>query len=152
MRSFNIVGHGEKLPSVFHSGSELACRAGTTTNFNTGSCLDAGTEANYHGSFPYTACPAGPFIGLTANVTSYPANGWELYEMHGNVDEWCNDWYGDYSGDETDPEGVGSGSNRVVRGGYWETRARYCRSAFRLGNAPPSTAYHFGFRPVKSAD
>ena len=151
MRSFNIVGHGEKLPSVFHSGSELACRAGTTTNFNTGSCLDAGTEANYHGSFPYTACPAGPFIGLTANVTSYPANGWELYEMHGNVNEWCNDWYGDYGGDETDPEGAVSGSNRVVRGGFWETQAITCRSAYRLDYAP-STAYYFGFRPVKSAD
>jgi formylglycine-generating enzyme required for sulfatase activity len=139
---------GYRLPT--EAEWEFACRAGTTTHFNTGDCLDAGTEANYVGSYPYTDCPSGPYLGRTADVGSYPANQWGLFDMHGNVYEWCNDWDGTYGGDETDPEGAVSGVSRVLRGGGWNKYAIYCRSANRSSNYPYNTGSSRGFRPVRS--
>jgi formylglycine-generating enzyme required for sulfatase activity len=140
---------GYRLPT--EAEWEYACRAGTQTPFNTGSCLDAGTEANYYGNYPYTGCPTGPYVGWTVPVGNYPANAFGLYDMHGNLFEWCNDWYGTYGGTVTDPVGLGAGSYRVVRGGYWDIVARGCRSAAR-GSDYPSSAYgSMGFRPVRSA-
>lgn len=110
---------------------EYSCRAGTQTPFNTGNCLDAGTEANYRGNHPYTGCPFGPHVGWTVPVGSYPTNGFGLNDMHGNVYEWCNDWYGSYSGDETNPVGPSTGTYHVLRGGSWSSPAAYCRSALR---------------------
>ena len=130
---------------------EYACRAGTQTPFHTGECLDAGTEANYNGNYPYQGCPSGPYEGWTVEVGSYPANAFGLYDMHGNLYEWCNDWYGTYGGDETDPTGPEAGSYRVVRGGRWYSVARYCRSAGRYGYDPDGSFYAFGFRLARSA-
>ncbi len=138
---------GYRLPT--EAEWEFACRAGTTTHFNTGDCLDAGTEANYNGSYPYTGCPSGPYLGQTADVGSYPANQWGLFDIHGNVYEWCNDRYGTYSGDETDPEGAVSGNN-LHRDGGWYGYALHCRSADRHENEPYTTFYTIGFRPVRS--
>jgi formylglycine-generating enzyme required for sulfatase activity len=141
---------GYRLPT--EAEWEYACRAGTQTPFSTGSCLDAGTEANYAGYLPYTGCPTGPFVGWTVPVGSYPANAFGLYDMHGNEWEWCNDWYGDYDGTVTDPVGPGAGSGRVVRGGVYSAYAHYCRSAYRNSfDAPYVTWYYIGFRPVRSA-
>jgi formylglycine-generating enzyme required for sulfatase activity len=140
---------GYRLPT--EAEWEYACRAGTQTPFNTGSCLDAGTEANYYGPEPYTGCPTGPSAGWTVPVGNYPANAFDLYDMHGNLGEWCNDWYGTYGGTVTDPVGPGAGSCRVIRGGYWYYYAQYCRSAFRSSDfAPDSADYAVGFRPVRS--
>ncbi len=139
---------GYRLPT--EAEWEFACRSGTMTHFNTGDCLDAGTEANYNGNYPYSVCPSGPYLGRPADVGSYPANQWGLLDIHGNVYEWCNDWYGTYSGDVTDPEGAGSGSSRVLRGGSWDAYANYCRSANRICYGPYSTHYNYGFRPVRS--
>jgi formylglycine-generating enzyme required for sulfatase activity len=139
---------GYRLPT--EAEWEYACRGGTQTPFNTGSCLDAGTEANYYGSNPYTGCPAGPYVDWTVPVGSYPANAFGLYDMHGNLWEWCNDWYGTYGGTVSDPVGAGVGSYRVVRGGFWNDYAQYCRSAFRSNNLPYNSYYSLGFRPVRS--
>ncbi len=139
---------GYRLPT--EAEWEFACRAGTTTHFNTGDCLDAGTEANYRGSRPYTGCPSGPYLGRTSDVGSFPPNLWGLFDMHGNVWEWGNDWYGTYSGDETDPEGAVSGGDRVLRGGSRDVNAYSCRSANRAYYYPSSTSYLVGFRPVRS--
>jgi formylglycine-generating enzyme required for sulfatase activity len=140
---------GYRLPT--EAEWEYACRAGTQTPFNTGSCLDAGTEANYDGNYPYTECPTGPYVGWTVPVGNYPANAFGLYDMHGNEREYCNDWYGAYEGTVTDPVGPGAGSDRVCRGGDWLYYGRHCRSAGRGGSAPGSVGIPLGFRPVRSA-
>jgi formylglycine-generating enzyme required for sulfatase activity len=144
---------GYRLPT--EAEWEYACRAGTQTPFNTGSCLDAGTEANYNGGYPYTGwCPTGPYVGWTVPVGNYPygANAFGLYDMHGNQWEWCNDWYGLYGGTVTDPVGPGAGSGRVFRGGSWDDDARSCRSADRSGIDPSYALINLGFRFARSSD
>ena len=80
-------------------------------------------------------------------VGSFPANKWGLYDMHGNVWEWCADWYGEYpSGSVTDPAGPLSGSYRVLRGGSWSNNAGICRSAYRGSRAPSYRNFNRGFR------
>ena len=75
------------------------------------------------------------------------ANAWGFYDMHGNVSDWCLDWYGDYSsGVVTDPQGPQSGSDRVLRGGSWVHIAQYCRSADRDSFGPDYRYYNIGFR------
>ena len=146
------AAQGYRLPT--EAEWEYACRAGTDTAFNNGTdCLSADTEANYAGDRPLSGCPSGIDRGETIEVASLPAgeNDFGLYDMHGNVWEWCNDWYGSYGGDETDPVGESSVPFRVVRGGGWYYDALYCRSAGRYWVNPGGTNVGFGFRPVRSA-
>jgi len=125
---------------------EYACRAGTTTPFNTGNCLSA-NEANYDGNYPYMGCSRGQYRKKTVSVASFSPNTWGLYDMHGNVWEWCSDWYGDYpSNAVTDPDGPYSGTGRVLRGGGWVSYARPCRSANRGLRTPDYRLYYYGFR------
>jgi formylglycine-generating enzyme required for sulfatase activity len=139
---------GYRLPT--EAEWEYACRAGTQTPFNTGNCLTAGTEANYLGYYPYTGCTSGLYLRWTVPVKSYPVNGYGLYDMHGNLLEWCNDCYGEYSGDVTDPVGPDAGNERLVRGGAWHAPAQYCRSAFRLIVGPTGSDVSVGFRLARS--
>ncbi|MBD3337230.1 MAG: SUMF1/EgtB/PvdO family nonheme iron enzyme [Candidatus Eisenbacteria bacterium] len=145
---YNAAGY--RLPT--EAEWEYACGAGTATPFHTGTCLDAGTEANYDGNYPYPGCPSGPYVGWTVPVGSYPSNGFGLYDMHGNVWDWCNDRYGVYGGDETDPVGPAAGSRRVRRGGRWGNYAQDCRSAYRYHYYPDYSSYSRGFRLARSAD
>lgn len=141
---------GYRLPT--EAEWELACRAGTTTRFSTGDCLNAATEANFDGNEPYPGCEAGPYLGQAAIVGSYQANDWQLYDLHGNVWEWCDDWYGDYGGNATDPVGSTTGSRRILRGGIWRSGADECRSAYRINREPSEPNDRFGFRPVRTID
>lgn len=140
---------GYRLPT--EAEWELSCRAGTTTNYYTGDCLDSETEANYNGEYPYEACPAGPLLGRTDNVGSYPPNPWGLYDMHGNIFEWCQDFYDPYPGTVTDPIGPLTGTNRVIRGGAFSFEAVYCRSGARSNYAPNYLSAGTGFRVARSA-
>jgi len=80
-------------------------------------------------------------------VGCYLPNAWGLYDMHGNIFEWCLDWYDDYPSDaETDPQGPSSGSYRVLRGGCWDFNAYHCRSANRSYNNPSGNVSYVGFR------
>ncbi len=139
---------GGRLPT--ESEWEYAARGGTTTAFNTGDCL-TNSQANYDWDYPQTGCTNSNTVepATTQTVGLYPANAYGLYDMHGNVYEWCSDWYGTYpTGTSTNPTGPATGSNRVLRGGTWFSEDRYCRSAHRNNYAPTITSYINGFRLV----
>jgi formylglycine-generating enzyme required for sulfatase activity len=122
---------------------EYACRAGTTTPFHFGSQL-SGQEANFNGNYPYGITTTGPYLERTATVGSYAANGYGLFDMHGNAWEWCSDWHSDYiTSAQVDPLGAATGS---FRGGGWYGIARSCRSATRGKNTPAYRDYYHGFR------
>jgi len=135
---------------------EYCCRANTTTAFNFGSALN-GTKANVNGGYPFGTSP-GNNLGRTTNVGSYPKNAFGLYDMHGNVWEWCydelvSDVYSKRSGVTVDPgvkeDGSLSGREpRVLRGGSWDFygRAAYARSAYRNYMAPAYRKGFYGFR------
>lgn len=129
---------------------EYAARAGTTTPFNTGNCLST-AQANYNGDYPYSGCNKGLYREKTMPVGSFVPNEWGLHDMHGNVWEWCSDWYGDYfTSSQTNPNGPATGTVRVFRGGGWINYAYYCRSAYRFYGTPDFRYYNVGFRLVSS--
>ena len=125
---------------------ENACRAGTTGAFNFEGELSL-DKVNYRGTWDdYDKWGQGA-LQKTVAVKSYPPNQWGLYEMHGNVWEWCQDWYGSYSAESViDPQGSASGSLRVLRGGSWFLYGRFCRSAYRDHSGPGNRSNLCGFR------
>lgn len=139
---------GGRLPT--EAEWEYACRAGATTPFNTGACL-SDAQANYYWANPYNTCTNTDtiFPSTTQAVGSYSPNAFGLYDMHGNVWEWCNDWYGTYPVTaQTNPTGAFSGSDRVTRGACWNSPALMCRSAHRGGSYPDYSDAYSGFRIV----
>ena len=130
---------------------EYSARAGTTTPFSFGHTISADTQANYNGNYPYGNSRKGKSRGSTTPVSSFPANAWGLYDMHGNVYEWVQD---EYAGDayskraRVDPINEGSGSFRVHRGGSWVSSAGNVRSAVRGRRMPGTQRYYIGFRVV----
>ncbi|MGE5341989.1 MAG: formylglycine-generating enzyme family protein [Candidatus Omnitrophota bacterium] len=125
---------------------EYACRAGTTTPFSFGKTITP-EQVNYNGKFPYAVGKEGKYREETVDVKSLPCNNWGLYEMHGNVWEWCSDWFGDYPTELIlDPKGPDLGDSRVLRGGGWLNDARYVRSAMRGSFDPGFRDGLIGFR------
>ncbi len=127
---------------------EHACRAGTQTPFYTGETIST-SHANYDGSKVYKNGVKGLELKQTVDVGMYPPNPFGLYDMHGNVWEWCKDWYdGSFYKESpgTDPTGPPSGSNRIIRGGCWKSHPTKCRSAERDYHNPSKSEELIGFR------
>jgi formylglycine-generating enzyme len=130
---------------------EYSCRAGTTTPFYFGETIST-DQANYNGNYPYGNGKQGKFREKTTPVGSFPANAFGLYDMHGNVWQWCQDRYGEYpQKDVIDPQGPDAGQSRVLRGASWFDNAKNLRSAARATTDKPTHRYNFnGFRVVRT--
>jgi uncharacterized protein (TIGR02996 family) len=118
---------------------EYACRAGTTTAYYCGATLSA-QQANCDGERP-------------GDVGSYAPNAWGLYDLHGQVWEWCHDWFDDggesyYSSPARDPQGPAEGERRILRGGAWADEGSWCRAAYRNADEPDRASYEYGCRVV----
>jgi formylglycine-generating enzyme required for sulfatase activity/pimeloyl-ACP methyl ester carboxylesterase len=122
---------------------EYACRAGTNTTFHVGNSLSSG-QANCNGENPYGDAAKGPNLQRTTKVGSYEANAWGLYDMHGNVLQWCKDWY-DKNYQNRDKIDT---LERVARGGFWLSNAKGCRAARRHPVESTARASGLGFRVV----
>jgi formylglycine-generating enzyme required for sulfatase activity len=152
IRKLNQTEGTDKYRLPTEAEWEYAARAGTTTPFYTGKCLST-DQANYNGNYPLTGCPKGQFREKTVRVGGFAPNAWGLYDMYGNVWEWCQDWFDDYtwrSRLSADPSGPSSGTNRVMRGGCWSDGAKYNRSAHRLSFIPTGMTRYIGFRLVRT--
>ena len=116
------AGYLYRLPT--EAQWEFACRAGTTTATSYGDSLSS-TQANISGNNPYNGGAVGPNNGKTLDVGSFAANPWGFHDMHGNVWEWCADWYGNYPQNQViDPEGVVDGKLRLMRGASWSNSGK----------------------------
>ncbi|WP_293151101.1 MULTISPECIES: bifunctional serine/threonine-protein kinase/formylglycine-generating enzyme family protein [unclassified Microcoleus] len=151
-RLSQLTGRNYKLPS--EAQWEYACRAGTTTPFYFGDTITPDL-VNYNGNSPYARAPKGIYRQKTTAVGSFPPNSFGLYDMHGNVWEWCQDiWHDNYDGAPTDGsawESGGQGKKRLLRGGFWSGISGECRSAFRGVYTPDFHGNFDGFRVACAA-
>jgi sulfatase modifying factor 1 len=157
VEKLNRRGEGRyRLPT--EAEWEYACRAGSQAAYTWGKTIDctqamfANNSSDSRDCLDYVREKDFPLDG-PAPVMSYSPNGWGIFDMHGNVWEWCLDWYGAYPSDRvTDPKGTPSGSQKVRRGGSWFKGASLCRSANRNFGHPASRYATLGFRVVREAE
>jgi formylglycine-generating enzyme required for sulfatase activity len=143
-----LTAGGWRLPT--EAEWEYAARGGTTTPFAFGATITP-EVVNYDGNYPYGQAAKGIYRQYPVAVGSLGlANGFGLYDLHGNVWEWCSDWYGAYpTGEVSNPRGASTGSSRVYRGGSWGGSADDCRAANRILSSPVSRNRDLGFRLVR---
>ncbi|MFN8348792.1 MAG: formylglycine-generating enzyme family protein [Spirosomataceae bacterium] len=145
----NLSANGYRLPT--EAEWEYAAGGGSSnrTRFGNGKDIANPTEINFDGQATASYSIVGEYRAKTIKTGSFAPNALGLYDMSGNVWEWCSDWYGAYSsGSQTNPTGAATGSNRVFRGGNWAEYPTYCRVANRGNNTPLIYYYNVGFRVV----
>ena len=159
--SWDRSANGYRLPT--EAEWEYACRAGTETPFNTEHSLSA-EEANFYGHYPYEIeenyfdnevleARPGEYRQTTVKVGSFAPNSWGLYDCHGNVNEWCWDYYGEYgAAAAADPTGPEAGTRHIYRGGGWNDFAKNMRSAYRAAGQADLKSSNIGVRLVRNAD
>jgi len=126
---------------------EYVCRAGTQSVFAYGDTLTS-DQANFYGKLPYGVETEGVYREKTTPVKTFKPNAWGLYDMHGNLYEWCLDWYTEELEGGENPVGPAEGEGRIIRGGTWNRKATSCRSAYRYSSNPTARGYNIGFRVV----
>jgi formylglycine-generating enzyme required for sulfatase activity len=150
---WNREANGYRLPT--EAEWEYACRAGTTSPFNTGRTIND-EQANFYNHYGYnndsSGRRVGGYRGRTTPINNYRANSWGLFDMHGNVADWCWDWYGAYNtAAQTNPTGPAIGTLRVNRGGGWNDFPKHIRSAYRAATPPVNSSFNLGFRLARNA-
>jgi sulfatase modifying factor 1 len=140
IRKLNRLEKTNKYRLPTEAEWEYACKAGTTSVFYTGDCISS-KQANYNGKYPLGDCPEGEYMYNPIAVGSFAPNPWGLYDMHGNVWEWCQDWNRTYA--DSSPK---SSEYRARRGGSWSDKAQYLRSSSRLRVYPKYSYKYSGFR------
>jgi formylglycine-generating enzyme required for sulfatase activity len=146
------TGRTVRLPT--EAEWEYGCRAGTKSPFGTGETIST-AQANFDGNYTYGNGAKGEYRQKTTAAGSFKANAFGLYDMHGNVWQWCADWYEEnYYGNspKVDPAGPADGRVRALRGGCWNSRPWHCRAALRSGGSPGSKDAYGGFRVAVSVD
>jgi len=155
IRARERTGRAIRLPT--EAEWEYACRAGTTTEYHFGDRITS-LLANYDARDSWNGSQTGDCRRTTTTVGQFPANPWGLFDVHGNVWEWCEDWFHEntYQSHPTatiDPKGpIRKQTFRVCRGGCWDFNPSYCRSAYRFWYGPRSRSNLLGFRVVFCAD
>jgi uncharacterized protein (TIGR02996 family) len=139
----DLVGRRVELPMEVEW--EFACRAGTTTEYHFGDTISTNL-ANYLGNISWNGSPKGEIREQTTNVGSFPANPWGLYDVHGNVREWCASAYYHYPRKGNDGMENSTGTSRVLRGGFWHAGPDFCRSARRYSHVRMNRNAYDGFR------
>ena len=150
IRRLNQLLGTQKYRLPIEAEWDFACRAQTPTSFPFGNCLTT-KQANYNGNKPPEGCEKGKYMKRTLPVASLAANPWGLYDMQGNVWEWCQDFYDKYPSEPvSDPAGAVAGTSRVIRGGSWHDPADQCRAANRQKHPPGYRSSRVGFRLVRT--
>ncbi len=148
--TLDLDAPGYRLPT--EAEWEYACRAGTRTIFPHGNCITT-DEANINGYRPQPGCSSGLNRAETIPVGSFAPNGWGLYDMVGNINEFCWDWYAFFTAkDEVDPLGGPPGEHRVFRGGAFNNYPANCHSASRQKREPDTALDMVGLRMVRTAE